>query len=265
MKERHYFKIDKTDVQFASSKMNTIKLTKQNVKHRGIASRYNIWADPNLGLAKIVVRRIPCACAQCIEQLQKPWQLNTPFSQQPRYKQNKTCEKWEIFEGENDWELAEIEHTNAQQQEEAFQDVAQLVQADREDLVTLNVGKGKYGALMVDREGPPFDIFMFDSDPYKFTTEGCKSDSDMHFQPKEGEMVADVTFFAPLSGNWYVPTTKSGVVKMCQVVQSGIELLPMCGEENRFLPGGHPRMNPPLKKPTPQKGKETNCLARRAT
>ena len=59
--------------------------------------------------------------------------------------------------------------------------------------------KGEHGALMVDRE-PLFDVFMFDSDPPKCIKTDCKSDTDMHFPTNEGEMVADVTFFAKLVG-----------------------------------------------------------------
>ena len=34
---------------------------------------YNIRCDPELGVGKAAVRRIPCAYSFCIEQLDLPW------------------------------------------------------------------------------------------------------------------------------------------------------------------------------------------------
>ena len=84
----------------------------------------------------------------------------------------------------------------------------------------------------------------------------CKTDTDMHFPMNEGEMVADVTFFTKLAGRWCVPTTKSGAVRMCQVVHSGLEMLPISKEENRLFPKGFPRMNPPLENASEKRGKK---------
>ena len=78
----------------------------------------------------------------------------------------------------------------------------------------------------------------------------------MHFPINEGEIVANVTFFTKLAGRWHVPTTKSGVVRMCQVVHSGLEMLPMSAEENRLLPKGFPRMNPPLMNVSKKRGQK---------
>ena len=38
----------------------------------GISSMYNIRCNPELGVGKADVRRIPCACSFCIEQLDLP-------------------------------------------------------------------------------------------------------------------------------------------------------------------------------------------------
>ena len=87
------------------------------------------------------------------------------------------------FEGENDWELAEIKFLNTKHEEEAFPDVQLLVLEDRADVITMRAKKGECGALMVDRE-PSHDVFMFDSDPHKHKKTDCKSDTDMHFPNK---------------------------------------------------------------------------------
>ena len=39
----------------------------------GTSVMYNIRCDPDLGVGKAAVRRIPCACLFCIEQLNLSW------------------------------------------------------------------------------------------------------------------------------------------------------------------------------------------------
>lgn len=66
---------------------------------------YNIQADPDLGVGCAAFRHIPCACHACMAQLSLPWQAGLSPNSQPQYKQNKSCEKWDMFEGTNDWEV----------------------------------------------------------------------------------------------------------------------------------------------------------------
>ena len=60
---------------------------------------YNFRADPKLGLGRIAIRRIPCACAACRLQLVLPWVDNKPAEEQPQFKMNAACFFWEIFWG----------------------------------------------------------------------------------------------------------------------------------------------------------------------
>ena len=68
----------------------------------GISSMYIIRCDSVLGVGKVVVRRIPCACSFFIEQLDLPWDKNEKDTSQKRYGTNKNCLYWTIFEGLND-------------------------------------------------------------------------------------------------------------------------------------------------------------------
>ena len=43
---------------------------------KGISSMYNIRCDPELGVGKVSIRRISCACSFCIEQLDLLWDKN---------------------------------------------------------------------------------------------------------------------------------------------------------------------------------------------
>ena len=46
---------------------------------------YHIICYPELGKGFCAMRRIPCACYGCVEQLSKPWLPNLEKTQQPRY------------------------------------------------------------------------------------------------------------------------------------------------------------------------------------
>ena len=50
------------------------------------------------------MRRIPCACSRCVEQLSKPWLPNLEKTQQPRYViEPETCKYYSILRGYNKW------------------------------------------------------------------------------------------------------------------------------------------------------------------
>ena len=49
----------------------------KNGKLMGISAMYNFRVDPDLGIGKIDIRRIPCACDGCLEQLTSVWEKGT--------------------------------------------------------------------------------------------------------------------------------------------------------------------------------------------
>ena len=55
------------------------------------------------------MRRIPCACTGCVEQVSKPWLPNLGKTQQPRYViEPETCEYSSILRGYNKWYIAKL-------------------------------------------------------------------------------------------------------------------------------------------------------------
>ena len=103
----------KEDVPFDGLKMRTIHFNqkfngKKLTKHSGLRSRYNIRVDPDLGVGSAAIRRIPCVCLPCIQQLNLPWESGVAPHEQPRYKQNTDCIRWNIFNGLNDWEIIKV-------------------------------------------------------------------------------------------------------------------------------------------------------------
>ena len=49
---------------------------------RGLTKHYHVRLDPKLGQGKCAIRRIPCCCKPCTDQLDKAWQPGVPDKQQ---------------------------------------------------------------------------------------------------------------------------------------------------------------------------------------
>ena len=110
-------------------------------------TRHNFRADPDLGVGVIAVRRILCACQPCLDQLKLPWSPNIAPQNQPRYAQNKKCLTWNMFLGENDWDIVHITHTGAE--EDNFQESANVAPKENAMLVQMIASIGDFGALAV--------------------------------------------------------------------------------------------------------------------
>ena len=89
LKKKVYHLQDKDDVEMVGIKKDSIRFRKVN--RNGISAMYNIRCDPDLGLGKAAVRRIPCACLFCIEQPNLPWDKKKEDTNQRRYGINKQC------------------------------------------------------------------------------------------------------------------------------------------------------------------------------
>jgi hypothetical protein len=107
--ERSYHVLKDEEVRFKELKMKTMIFKKEKGANKnGVMTRYNFRTDPNLGIGKAAIRRIPCPCTSCNDQLSKAWKNNVPAKEQERYAENRGCDKWPIFEGLNNWEIIDI-------------------------------------------------------------------------------------------------------------------------------------------------------------
>ena len=70
---------------------------------------YHIICDPELGEGFCAMRRIPCACYGCVEQLSKPCLPNLKKTQQPCYViEPEKCKYSSILRGYNKWYIAKL-------------------------------------------------------------------------------------------------------------------------------------------------------------
>ena len=54
-----------------------------------LIQNYHLYFDPKLGHGKCAIRRIPCACNACTDQLGFPWNQKNCDDKQPRYQLTK--------------------------------------------------------------------------------------------------------------------------------------------------------------------------------
>jgi hypothetical protein len=59
--------------------------------HVGLLGCYNLYVNPDLGVGKAMLQRIPCACAPCKEFIKRPWKPDIPAKDQPHFEQNWLC------------------------------------------------------------------------------------------------------------------------------------------------------------------------------
>ena len=74
----------------------------------GISEMYNFRADHDLGIGKIAIKGIPCACDGYLDQLNSVWKERTIDGERPRYKTSLKCELNNIFECINEWRITNL-------------------------------------------------------------------------------------------------------------------------------------------------------------
>ena len=170
----HFRKTSRCHVEYQNIKMNTIKLPTSNQQHGGSSAMYNIRTDPQLGYGKAALRRIPCACPSCINQLSLPWDALKQYTDQPRYAQNMNCVHWSIFEGENDWQIVTINFTNSMNDDD-YEHFAETVFEEYSQVVRETITPGSFGAVAVTSDHE-FEIIHFTNKPYVFNWSTFKGD-----------------------------------------------------------------------------------------
>ena len=70
---------------------------------------YHIRCNPDLDEGLYAIKRIPCDCTECVEQLSIPWLPNLDKTLQPCYViKPKTCKYYFILCGYNKWYIAKL-------------------------------------------------------------------------------------------------------------------------------------------------------------
>jgi hypothetical protein len=244
--ERHYHVLKAADVQFENLKMETLQF--KNVKkgrHNGLGTRYNIRTDPDLGVGFAAIRRIPCACNPCFDQLKKGWVPGTPSHEQPRYEQNNECDLWPVFKGHNDWEIVPIrpgEHTGDEEMEDVYATVLESIA----DVMASEIEQGKIGA--VSTVDDKYHLLQWMGLPYQIDGDQNLDEYDPPIHVRDGELVCEGVYLEELlrANGWYYQTEIKTVVRLQQVLAADIKMNPITAPGNLLPRGGWPQREPPF-------------------
>jgi hypothetical protein len=223
MKRRTYHVQDPKDVLHGGIKMKLegFKTGKRN----GISSMYNIRADPALGIGRLAIRRIPCGCQGCKEQLEIPWdyQITDP-KKQARYGSSRKCTLWPVFEGLNDWTIVTAVPTDENDMDE-LDEAHDIV---LETIAERNKGEikvGSIGAFSTEDECRYY-LVEWTSEPYTCTEPILLTEYDPPIVVKKGELVCKARYLEELVGapRWYEPVKLATTVRLQQVVATSLQL-----------------------------------------
>lgn len=238
---------DKKHNHVRISKSTTGWLTSHGVK-AGIMYHHNFRADPKLPIGKIAVRRIPCACKGCIDQLNLPWLPNQPFDKQPRYKGgNMNCMYWEVFNGLNDWLLIDILDTvTDDQRKEELQSIMDDSLLCNAMHVANLVKKNGYGAFATEDNSVKvgYYIVQWTSVPYYLHKDETLTTFDPPMHLKAGDVVCDAVYLNAVFFSKFVYTHSTSPdmrtkVLLKHVAEGDIEVKKISGKED--MPQGMKR------------------------
>ena len=81
--QRFYHVQDPAKVKYTNTNMVAVGF--EAGEHNGLIAHYNFRVSKELGVGRAAVRRIPCACAACLQQLALPWMPGVEAEAQPTF------------------------------------------------------------------------------------------------------------------------------------------------------------------------------------
>jgi hypothetical protein len=224
MKKRHYHVHDENSTEHVNLNMKCQPFLAVSQTSNGLKAMYNIRADPDLGLGRVAVRRIPCACEDCRDQLMQEWEPNVEASKQSRYASSTTCDLWEIFEGLNDWNIVQLMPRDDNDEDEI--EIIHRIVLDAK-VESLSVLAGKNGAFRTeDPDSDGYYLVKWSSAPYELQEARELTEYDPPILVSKGELVADAAYFekVPRAPRWYTPVAMSTTVRLQQVILADLIL-----------------------------------------
>jgi hypothetical protein len=204
------------------------------MRRNGLLARYNIRADPDLGIGKIAVRRIPCACNGCIAQLDMLWVPGVKPAEQGRYATSKTCHWRSIFiqndeAGLNDWVIADLvpkKESCEEEEEGAYMIYLESLAEEAKK----EIRAGKTGAFATeDQDFDGYYLVEWVREPRVLEEPMTLDEYDPPIHLPIGELVCDAIYLERIPGakTWWYKTELAVTVRLQQVLMTDLKLLPM--------------------------------------
>jgi hypothetical protein len=196
MKKRRYHVLMADDLRFANLNMGLEKWDKGTSTKSGLSYMYNCRVDPDLGIGRAAVWRIPCACGSCRTQLGLPWSPGVDAKLQPRYASSTKCEFWPIFEGLNDWHVVKC-YQPKKDNDEDLVDLAHHMVLEKETVRTMDkIEVGKVGAMGTnDPEADGYYLVKWIEEPYQVLQPTELPGHDPPIQVPAGEWLCRGTYY----------------------------------------------------------------------
>ena len=219
IKKRSYYESKRSDVQcqdFKAVVTNGFDTGPRN----GLSAMYNICADLELGVGKIAVCRIPCACNGCLSQLKLPIYK--------RYVGACTeCKYHSVFFWTNNWRLIELQPKESCPDKE-LEEVKTIVLDAMTESTEREIEIGNIGSFST--EDPTYEGFYLVewlSEPFKAEEDHFLSEYDPPMFVKKGECLAHAKYLdiVPRAANWWTPIDQTVTVRLQQVLLLKIQLL----------------------------------------
>ena len=202
-----------------------------NTEKVGMKELYHIRCDPDLGVGYCSMRRVPCACEGCLEQLSHEWLPDTEKTLQPRYAvEAENCKYSSILRGYNKWYITELTLIEGSEKEEDTDYRHELVLSGMSWAAADQIEMDTMGAFQTsDPDTPGYYIVQWVGEAYTLQEQySCHA-----FDPPniicEGEMVCEAKFWTPMNKGsfWYYEPGEdiNVMVNLNQVVMPCLELL----------------------------------------
>ena len=82
-------------------------------KDEKIRDHYHIYCCPELGLGRVALRKIPCKCIACNNQIKKKWIHKKPAEEHPRLQCAEEFKSSKVLGDSNMWLIVELEQSDA--------------------------------------------------------------------------------------------------------------------------------------------------------
>jgi hypothetical protein len=159
--------------------------------------------ERDLGIGMAALRRIPCACDGCINQLDLK-------NVRARYASSITCKYWGILEGLNDWKITKLVPAS-DDYEDDLDEAKQMVLHGMATEAAEQIKVGQIGSFLTnDADSDGYYVVEWTSEPYTLQEAVTLEAYDPPLHLEKGELVSDGQYLNKVLGakQWYTPPSK---------------------------------------------------------